>query len=1431
MRNDNYKYGKNEGPRKIAKILLMYGIVFSLLLMPMGMVHGATTAISLSKYSGSPGTNIWINGTGFSANSNVDIYWDNSYQDTTTTDANGNFSYQYTIPSSTAGAHTIYVTDGSNSASATFTVVPAITLSTNNGYVGTTVTVNGEGFSGNVRVYLFWDSTYLGRTTTNNNGEFTFTFNTPASPYGLHSVKAIDTDNNQATVSFLILSHITLYSSSGYYGKQIYYNCTGYSATARLSIIWDYGTTDTIILDTVTTDSTGSYSGAFRVPEATYGTHNVTGIDEYSHSDTTAFFVTPKVEIYPGSGIVGSKVYVIGYGFSGNTIVNISWSSGAILNSTTSNQLGSFYANITIPYATAGNHLITANDTNSVESSAVFNVVPNIKISPNCGLPGDTGIVTATGFSGSANIDVYWDFGLSTETVLSTGTTNTTGTYTASVTIPSGSNTTHTIAGVDANNYIAQTYYYLGPHIYISPNSGFVGTNVMINGTSFSPNTSVTIYWDGTIITTTNTNTTGYFSTIFSVPHSVYGYHTVTAVDANGSSASANYRVLAHIIISKNSGYVFDNITVQGNGFSGDSAVYIYWDSVDTQRSMLTNSVGDFTLTFQIPEGTAGIHTIYGEDTNDIKSDIRDFQIYPMARLIPNYGEIGTSYKIYCYGFGSSVTLNMLWDGVSESYYSTTNSIGSGVINAIVPNSTAGPHTIVVYDSLLNKAAPVNFTVIPPDTPIAYAPEGYVNSTTVTLHWSSVNNTASYTIEYSTSQNFTNPIIVNSTTNSYTLTGLYDGTTYYWRVQAVDINGNAGDYSNVMSFTIDATPPVSTAHVNEKYSSSTHILVYYNASDSGSGVGKVELYYSYNNSEFQEYSVTNIASGVFDFYAMHGDGNYSFYTIAYDNAGNVQRSHTICSVVVDTTPPTSYLSSLPKYTQSHTINLHFNASDVGTGVSYVEIYWSTDGSAWNFYGSFNTSSVVFLAPHDGVYYFKSVAVDAAGNVQMNESVIVSTTVDTTPPVSNIFISGTLRANGWYVSPAHISLKATDITTGVREIYYSINGGNYVEFNNPIILSTDGVYNISYYAVDFAGNSETPNHIVVKVDRTAPSLAIMTPTHKEVLTGEATIMVKANDTYMLGVYYRIDNGPWTPITNTGSVWKSIFNTETYSDGEHVIHVMAIDDAGNHKYSNVTVIIDNKNPSIVNISIPKGIVSGSISVSVEVNDYIGVKSVICKLSTNGFNKTYTMYRTSSGIYAVLLNTTELRDGSYTITITAENYGGKTTVVTSQFTVDNTPPEVKYTGSNVLSGIATLTFNVKDDTTGVKSAWISIDNGNWINVPVKNGLIKYRWNTILQDNGVHKVRVKIMDNAGNEETFEKDVTVNNLNLMPIVYTVILIVLMIGILFLLRKDKKQEKPNKEEPKKEKTEDMSLPESNENPNREDNVDLSDLEVGGDLNV
>ncbi len=85
-----------------------------------------TRAVSLSPTSGAVASTATVSGSGFPASSAVTATWDGvalTLTPASSTDAGGSFpSLSFTVPGATPGAHTVAVTAGGQSASATFTV-------------------------------------------------------------------------------------------------------------------------------------------------------------------------------------------------------------------------------------------------------------------------------------------------------------------------------------------------------------------------------------------------------------------------------------------------------------------------------------------------------------------------------------------------------------------------------------------------------------------------------------------------------------------------------------------------------------------------------------------------------------------------------------------------------------------------------------------------------------------------------------------------------------------------------------------------------------------------------------------------------------------------------------------------------------------------------------------------------------------------------------------------------------------------------------------------------------------------------------------------------------------------------------------------------------------------------------------------------------
>jgi hypothetical protein len=73
---------------------------------------------------------------------------------------------------------------------------------------------------------------------------------------------------------------------------------------------------------------------------------------------------------------------------------------------------------------------------------------------------------------------------------------------------------------------------------------------------------------------------------------------------------------------------------------------------------------------------------------------------------------------------------------------------------------------------------------------------------------------------------------------------------------------------------------------------------------------------------------------------------------------------------------------------------------------------------------------------------------------------------------------------------NVLLTATDTESGVDQIFYKIDGGVWSEYSLPIALSDDGIHQVSYYAVDRAGNVELTKTANISIDQTPPTITLI-----------------------------------------------------------------------------------------------------------------------------------------------------------------------------------------------------------------------------------------------------------------------------------------------------------------------------------------------------
>lgn len=146
--------------------------------------------------------------------------------------------------------------------------------------------------------------------------------------------------------------------------------------------------------------------------------------------------------------------------------------------------------------------------------------------------------------------------------------------------------------------------------------------------------------------------------------------------------------------------------TVTGSFFMPSTTITIEFDGTPV-TSTASNSGGNFTATFPIPNTTAGSHVITATDgTNTLNSP---FAVTPKISEIPVAGPGGRSVNLTGSGFAadSSVTINFNGSSVQSAM---TSSQGSFSVSYTVPSLSNGKYTVESTDGSGNSAT-ATFTI------------------------------------------------------------------------------------------------------------------------------------------------------------------------------------------------------------------------------------------------------------------------------------------------------------------------------------------------------------------------------------------------------------------------------------------------------------------------------------------------------------------------------------------------------------------------------------------------------------------------------------------------------------------------------------------------------------------------------------------------
>lgn len=320
------------------------------------------------------------------------------------------------------------------------------------------------------------------------------------------------------------------------------------------------------------------------------------------------------------------------------------------------------------------------------------------------------------------------------------------------------------------------------------------------------------------------------------------------------------------------------------------------------------------------------------------------------------------------------------------------------------------------------------------------------------------------------------------------------------------------------------------------------------------------------------------------------EDSYLIEIIVVDSAGN--QSTTENPFIIDRTNPVIILNSPFK---DSIINGNINIKGSVTDSNQIktnEVFIITDDNSKKI-STFDINSINYS--FDSLSYTKKIlyttiriiTTDIAGNTETLERNFI---IDNQPPEPFINFKTTpfnLNDTDYISSNNEILLSADSIDdiSGIDQILFKINNGDWQKFTDPFTLDSEGFYIITYKACDTTGNWSTEKTANLNVDNQNPSVSVKVSAPKYIngnktfIPLENNVIITANDNLtgissgIKQIKYSFDTVRW-----------EIYNGEAIefsNEGNYTLYIKAYDNVGNSIENTITDLIVDTAPGITSL----------------------------------------------------------------------------------------------------------------------------------------------------------------------------------------------------------------------------------------------------------
>jgi hypothetical protein len=311
--------------------------------------------------------------------------------------------------------------------------VPATvpTTAISSGSVGTKVCVVGNATHGAASpfstVTVYWDNlagAVLGTVAADAAGAYKLNVTIPSAYAGSHYIVAKDDGAAQGAL-FTITTSLSASAVPPTAppvrvlpGDSVLLKGNGFAPNSAVTVVLNSTTLGTpvgiaITTPIITTNGTGSFEATITIPlsmtASQFDIYDVTATDAATNTATTQITINYYVTVTPSTGPTGITTTIAGR-IAPNTAYELRF-NGAQITTGTSSATGSYSYGYTIPgvLSPAGYLVeIVWETTNTRSTTFTVTTAPTISLSASSGVAGTIVTVSGSGFSGSANITLYF---------------------------------------------------------------------------------------------------------------------------------------------------------------------------------------------------------------------------------------------------------------------------------------------------------------------------------------------------------------------------------------------------------------------------------------------------------------------------------------------------------------------------------------------------------------------------------------------------------------------------------------------------------------------------------------------------------------------------------------------------------------------------------------------------------------------------------------------------------------------------------------------------------------------------------------------------------------------------------------------------------------------------------------------------------------